>query len=157
MYSFLFLINRNIDTHMKDLKTYLKALYESGDNVPEEDNEKPDDKLLVRRGNIKFTIWEEPDKKVSWITDNKKWQKIEYKYEDKEKDIHIDFLLGFQDDSWKLWIGKIGAISYDDDPYCDFRTKSFKEAILSALDKVVEFIDDVEEDPQNWVQFYKKI
>ena len=75
----------------------------------------------------------------------------------KEKDIYIDFLLGFQYNSWKLWIGKIGAISYDDDPWCDFRTSSFKKAILAALDKVVEFIDDVEEDQQNWVQFYKKL
>lgn len=153
---------------MKDLKTYLLALYEAedepnldaadaGSDADNSSEEKPDDKDLVRRGNIKFTIWEEPDKKVTWITNNEKFQKIEYKYEDKEKDIYIDFLLGFQDNSWKLWIGKIGAISYDDDPWCDFRTSSFKKAILAALDKVVEFIDDVEEDPQNWVQFYKKL
>lgn len=143
---------------MKNFKDYLLSLYESGDNIPEDtSDEKPDDKELVRRGNIKFTIWEEPDKKVKWITDNNKFQKIEYKYEDKEKNIYIDFLLGFQDNSWKLWIGKIGACSYDDDPYCDFRTSSFKDGILSALDKVVEYIDEVEADPQNYIQFYKKL
>ena len=77
---------------MKNFKDYLLSLYESGDNIPEDtSDEKPDDKELVRRGNIKFTIWEEPDKKVKWITDNNKFQKIEYKYEDKEKNIYIDF------------------------------------------------------------------
>ena len=63
--------------------------------------------------------------------------------------------MGYTDTSWKLWIGKIGAISYGDDPWCDFETKEFKEAILAALDKVEEFIDDVEENKDNWVQFYK--
>ena len=111
----------------------------------------------LSKGDIKFTIWEAPQKKVRWIKDNNSYQKIEYKLEDDENNIYIDFLLGFKDNSWKLWIGKIGAISYDDDPWCDFRTSSFKKAILAALDKVVEFIDDVEEDPQNWVQFYKKL
>ena len=153
---------------MKDLKTYLLSLYEAedepnldaADDGSDEDKESKEDeekKELTRRGNIKFTIWKEPDKKVTWINDNDKYQKIEYKYEDKDKDIHIDFLLGFKDKSWKLWIGKIGALSYDDDPYCDFETSSFKEGILAALDKVTEFVDNVEEDPQNWVQFYKKI
>lgn len=153
---------------MKDLKTYLLSLYEAedepnldaaddGSDEDKESKEEEEKKELTRRGNIKFTIWKEPDKKVTWINDNDKYQKIEYKYEDKDKDIHIDFLLGFKDKSWKLWIGKIGALSYDDDPYYDFETSSFKEGILSALDKVTEFIDDVEEDPQNWVQFYKKI
>ena len=153
---------------MKDLKTYLLSLYEAedepnldaADDGSDEDKESKEDeekKELTRRGNIKFTIWKEPDKKVTWINDNDKYQKIEYKYDDKDKDIHIDFLLGFKDKSWKLWIGKIGALSYDDDPYCDFETSSFKEGILAALDKVTEFVDNVEEDPQNWVQFYKKI
>ena len=86
---------------------------------------------------------------------NNKYQKIEYQYRDKEKNIDIDFLLGFQDNSWKLWIGKIGAITYDDDPWCDFKTSKFSEGIVAALDKVEEFIDDVEENPDNWVQFYK--
>lgn len=153
---------------MKDLKTYLLSLYEAedepnldaadeGSDEDEKSKEEEEKKELTRRGNIKFTIWKEPDKKVTWINDNDKYQKIEYKYEDKDKDIHIDFLLGFKDKSWKLWIGKIGALSYDDDPYCDFKTSSFKEGILAALDKVTEFVDNVEEDPQNWVQFYKKI
>ena len=116
-----------------------------------------DKKKIARRGNIKFTIWEEPDKKVTWLEDNQKYQKIEYKYEDKKKQCFIDFLLGFQDDSWKLWIGKIGSCSYDDDPYCDFETNKFAEAIVAALDKVEEFVKDVEDEPENWIQYYKDI
>lgn len=121
----------------------------------DEDLDDDEKKKLTRRGNIKFTIWEEPKKKVNWIDDNNKYQKIEYQYRDKEKNIDIDFLLGFQNNSWKLWIGKIGAITYDDDPWCDFKTNKFAEGIVAALDKVEEFIDDVEENPDNWVQFYK--
>ena len=129
---------------MKTLKEYI--LEKSEDN-----------KKSTERGNIKFTIWEEPDKKVKWINDNEKYQKIEYKHEDKDKNIFIDFLLGFKDNSWRLWIGKIGATQYDDDPYCDLETDKFSEAIVKSLDKTQDFIADVEEDPQNWVQYYKNI
>jgi hypothetical protein len=127
------------------MKTLIQYIIES--------EEKDKDKL-TQRGKIKFTIWEEPDKKVKWIENNEKYQKIEYKLEDKEKGLSIDFLLGFKDGSWKLWIGKIGSCSYDDDPYCSFETDKFAEAIIAALDKVEEFLEQVEEDPQNYVQFY---
>ena len=129
----------------------------------EDDSKKSDDKSkeekerTTRRGNIKFTIWESPDVKVKWLDNNEKYQKIEYKYEDKDKDMYIDFLLGYQNDSWKLWIGKIGAVSYDDDPYCSFDTDSFAEGIVAALDKVEEFIDMVKEDPNNYIQYYKNL
>ena len=129
---------------MKTLKEYI--LEKSEDNTKS-----------TERGNIKFTIWEEPDKKVKWINDNEKYQKIEYKHEDKDKNIFIDFLLGFKDNSWRLWIGKIGATQYDDDPYFDLETTKFSEAIVSALDKVEEFLYKVKEDPQNYVQFYKNL
>ena len=125
------------------------------DGKTDSSEDKIDKEKLTRRGNIKFTIWEEPKKKVNWLDDNQKYQKIEYQYRDKKKNIDIDFLLGFQDNSWKLWIGKIGAISYDDDPWCDFKTNKFSEGIVAALDKVEEFMDDVEKNPDNWVQFYK--
>lgn len=120
----------------------------------EKDEKDEEKKKTTRRGDIKFTIWEAPDKKVKWLDDNEKYQKIEYKLQDKEKELEIDFLLGYQEDSWKLWIGKIGACSYDDDPYCSFDTDKFGEAIVKALDKVEEFLDKVEEDPDNYVQFY---
>lgn len=124
-----------------------------------EADDKKDEEALKRRADIKFTIWENPDKKVSWITDNEKYQKIEYKYQDRKKKINIDFLLGFdkKDRNWKVWIGKIGGVSYDDDPYYNLKTDKFQEAIISALDKVEEFIKKVEDEPHDWIQYYKDI
>ena len=129
---------------MKSLKDYILE-------------EKDDITSGIQRGDIKFTIWKSPDEKVTTLNDNEHYQKIEYKLEDKEEGLSIDFLLGYQDDSWKLWIGKIGSLSYDDDPYCDLETDKFSEAIVKSLDKTQDFIADVEEDPQNWVQYYKNI
>lgn len=132
------------------MKTLVQYIIEAEENKDKE-------KQSTERGKIKFTIWEEPDKKVTWLNDNEKYQKIEYKYENKKEGLSIDFLLGFQEDSWKLWIGKIGSCSYDDDPYCSFDTKKFSEGIIAALDKVEEFLDKVKEDPSNYVQFYVNI
>lgn len=133
---------------MNSLKEYILR------QINEESEKEEEDEKTTQRGNIKFTIWEEPDKKVTWLDDNQKYQKIEYKLEDSEKKLSIDFLLGFQDGSWKLWIGKIGSCSYDDDPYCSFDTDKFSEGIVAALDKVQEFLDKVDEDPENYVQYY---
>lgn len=129
---------------------------DDSDNSKDDDKTK-DDKKVARRGNIKFTIWKEPKKKVNWLEEGETYQKIEYKHIDKDKGIEIHFLLGQEDATWKLWIGKIGTITYDDDPWCSFDTKSFAEGIVQALDKVEEFIDDVEENPDEWPQFYVKI
>lgn len=131
---------------MRSLTEYISSQIFEGED---EDKEK-----TTRRGQIKFTIWEEPDKKVTWLDDNEKYQKIEYKLEDKDKGLSIDFLLGFQEGSWKLWIGKIGSCSYDDDPYCSFDTDKFSEGIVAALDKVEEFLQKVKDDPDNYVQYY---
>lgn len=134
---------------MKDLKSFLLEKKEE-----DEDKEK-----MTKRGEIKYTIWIEPDKKVDWIKDNEKYQKIEYKHEDKDKNIFIDFLLGYvaKENTWKLWIGKIGSLSYDDDPYYNLHTEKFAEAIVASLDKTQEFIENVEEDPENFIQYYKDI
>lgn len=129
---------------MKSLKEYLLE-------------EKNDITASTSRGDIKFTIWKAPDKKVKWLDDNEDYLKIEYKLEDKEEGLYIDFLLGYQDDSWKLWIGKIGSCSYDDDPYCSFETKKFAEGIVAALDKVEEFVAKVKDDKESYIQFYKTI
>ena len=129
---------------MKTLKEYLLE-------------EKDDITASTSRGDIKFTIWKAPDRKVKWLNDNEKYQKIEYKLEDKEEGLYIDFLLGFKDGSWKLWIGKIGSCSYDDDPYCSFETKKFEEGIVDALDKVEEFVKKVKDDPDSYIQFYKTL
>ena len=132
---------------------------DTGDDSEDDTKGNEGEEKTTQRGNIKFTIWEEPDKKVSWLKDNEKYQKIEYKHEDKKKNIFIDFLLGYvkDEDTWKLWIGKIGAVNYDDDPYCDFETDKFAKAIVAALDKVEEFIKNVEDEPENWIQYYKDI
>lgn len=129
---------------MKSLKDYIKE-------------EKQDVTANVKRGDIKFTIWKSPDQKVRWLHDNEKYLKIEYKLEDKEDNLSIDFLLGFQDGSWKLWIGKLGSCSYDDDPYCSFDTQKFAEGIVAALDKVEEFVKKVKDDPEDYVQYYTNL
>ena len=71
---------------MKDLRTYILEA--------EEDDNKEADEKTTQRGKIKYTIWESPDKKVNWLENNEKYQKIEYKHEDQDKQIFIDFLLG---------------------------------------------------------------
>lgn len=129
---------------MKSLKEYLLE-------------EKNDITASTSRGDIKFTIWKAPDKKVRWLKDNESYLKIEYKLEDREEGLFIDFLLGYQEDSWKLWIGKIGSCSYDDDPYSSMETKKFSEAIVKALDKVEEFVSKVKDEPENYIQFYKTL
>ena len=129
---------------MKSLKEYLLE-------------EKNDITASTSRGDIKFTIWKAPDKKVRWLNNNESYLKIEYKLEDKEEGLYIDFLLGYQEDSWKLWIGKIGSCSYDDDPYSSMETKKFSEAIVKALDKVEEFVQKVKDDPESYIQFYKTL
>ena len=142
---------------MKQLKDYI--LEAEGEDIDKSTEDADEQAKLNRRGNIKFTIWEEPDKKVKWLKSNDKYQKIEYKHEDKTKNMFIDFLLGFdkEHDTWKLWVGKIGGITYDDDPLCDLKTNDFAKAIVTALDEVEEYIDKVEQDPSDWIQYYEDI
>lgn len=111
----------------------------------------------VNRGDIKFTIWKSPDNKITdldSLNDNKSYQKIEYKLEDSKAGISIDFLLGYDADSWKLWVGKIGSCSYDDDPYKTLNTDSFRRAIVSSIDVICDFVEQVKNEPNNYVQFY---
>ena len=136
---------------MKRLKDYI---IEANDNNSEEQDES-----VNRRKDIMFTIWKEPDKKVKWLKDNEIYQKIEYKYEDKSRKMSMSFLLGYdkENDTWKLWVGKIGAITYDDDPLCSLETNKFSQAIIKGLDKIEEYIKKVEDDPSDWIQYYKDI
>ena len=60
---------------MKNLYEYIQQ------QILEEESSK---KSSLERGDIKFTIWEAPDKKVSWIKNNEAYQKIEYKYINKK-------------------------------------------------------------------------
>ena len=128
------------------------------DYILEADNKEDDKKSLpIESKDIIFTVWESPDKKVQELKNNNAYQKIEYKLEDKKSGLSIDFLLGFKDKSWQLWVGKIGSCSYDDDPYKDLKTDNFKKAIITSLDIIEEFIEKVMEDPTDYVQFYKTI
>lgn len=135
---------------MKNLKDYILEAEEIKDDSQDQSQEKNNIKPY-----IKYTIWEAPDKKVLELNDNNDYQKIEYKYYDKEKGIEIDFLLGLLENNWQLWVGKLGSCSYDDEPYFNFNTDNFKKAIVMSLDTIEEFINKVIEDPQNYVQYYK--
>ena len=123
----------------------------------DEEKEKEEEERLKLRANVKFTIWKESKQQVDWLDNNEAYQKIEYKYIDEKKHISMHFLLGFKNDSWQLWVGKIGAVGYDDDPYFNLKKKNFKEGLLAAVDKVCDFIKEVEDDPKNWVQFYTNL
>ena len=121
-----------------------------------EKKEKTEDNSFDR-SKIIFTIWESPDNKVTELKANTEYQKIEYKLEDNDSGMFIDFLLGFDEGSWQLWIGKIGSCSYDDDPYKSLNTTNFKKAIVDSLDIIEEFIEKVKKDKYNYIQFYKTI
>lgn len=114
-----------------------------------------DNKDSKLRQEVKFTIWNSDGKKVKWLNDNKSYQKIEYQYT--TNDVEIQFMIGYDENSWKLWIGKIGAIIYNDEPYCSFETQNFSTCIINAIDKVVEIIKDIESNKKNWIQFYVHI
>lgn len=106
------------------------------------------------KSDVQFKVWVSPDKQVDWISDNEKYLKIEYVYDDKKKGITIDFLLGKKDGTWQLYAGKKGTVSYDDDPMKDLKKKNFKDGILSAIEYVADFIKKVEDNPDDWTQFY---
>lgn len=112
------------------------------------------DKPAVSSRDIIFDIWEEPQKKVKWLHDNFSYNKIEYKYYNNKRGIEIDFLLGYKNGTWNLWVGKIGATSYSDDPYADLKCTTFTRAIINSITKIQSIVKDVIENPENNVQFY---
>lgn len=129
--------------------------------VPDADKKqkREEDAKQKERADIKFTIWKSPDKKLDWLEEDDDYQKIEYKYENNKENLYVDFLLGKDniDGLWKLWVGKIGACSYDDDPYCSLKTKKFNDAMINALDKVQEMLEKIKDDKLNYIQFYKNL
>ena len=109
-----------------------------------------------RRADIKFKIYTAPDKQVDDLKKGEKYLKIEYIYKDKKKDIEIDFLIGKKTDekNWSLYVGKVGSVSYDDDPYKSLKTEKLSKAINNAVEEVIDLIKEVEKEKDNWVQFY---
>lgn len=112
------------------------------------------DDAIKKETEVKFKIWESPHKQIDWLNNEDKYLKIEYIYDDKEKDIIIDFLLGKKDGTWQLYAGKKGSVSYDDDPMKDLKKTTFKEGLLAAIKFVTDFIKKVEDSPDDWNQFY---
>ena len=118
-----------------------------------------DDEKNKLKSDVKFTIWTSTDEKTTSLKKGEKYLKIEYIYKDKKKGIIIDFLIGkdMKNKKWSLFAGKPGAVSYDDDALKDLKADNLKDAILNAIDEVVDFIKEVEDDKDNWVQFYINI
>lgn len=130
---------------MKSLVEYIKEAQEQ------------DEKDAKIRSQIVFTIWEAPEKKVSELTSNTAYQKIECKYQensDADEGIKVSFLLGFKDNVWQLWAGKPGVVSYSDDSYVSLDEVEFYKAVNAAVDKCVELINQIKDEPNNWVQYY---
>lgn len=132
---------------------------EQEDMKPAEDTKSKEQREMSekdkQRSQIKFTIWNNKDEQSEWLNKGDKYRKIEYEHVDDKKNVEVDFLLGQRDDEWYLWVGKIGACSYDEQPYCDLKTKQFNTALINALDKVQELLDEIYDDPENYIQFYK--
>jgi hypothetical protein len=129
---------------------------ESAEEDPNDDkgSEPEIDPKLKERAEIKFKIWKDGGERADWINDNDGYQKIEYIYKDKEKGITIDFLLGRKDGEWCLWAGKDGGVNYDDEPMYKLDAHTFQKGIMNSLDKIQDLIQDVKDNPDNWVQFY---
>lgn len=115
-----------------------------------------EDKDTKRRKDVKFIIWTGENKSTTSIKKGEKYLKIEYIYRNKKKDVIIDFLIGkdLNDHKWSLFAGKPGSTSYDDDPIKDLNAETLADAINNSINEVLKIIDDVEGDPDNWVQFY---
>lgn len=141
------------DVDMNDAETN-----EDPDNALGQEGAKEDEENELKR-NVKFTIWTSLDEKTTSLKKGEKYLKIEYIYKDKKKGIVIDFLIGkdLKDKKWSLFAGKSGAVSYDDDPIKDLKADNLKDAILNAIEEVVKFIKNVEDDKDEWVQFYINI
>lgn len=134
---------------MKSLKDYIYNY-----NIKEEKDTTKEDEPIVPRKDIMFEIWDRPGHKAKWLKDNFSYNKIEYKYYNKDKGIECDFLLGFQSGTWKLWCGKIGICSYEDNAYCDLKCIKFQDAIMKAIDKIEDILKDIIDDPDNNVMYY---
>lgn len=120
-------------------------------NINEEEDKS---KEYVEKSDICFDIWQEVGVRTNWLKDNFSYNKIEYKFIDKKKGIEIDFLLGYRNGTWHLWIGKIGIINYELQPYVDLCTPIFSRAIILSLDKIQDFVKQVYTDKDNWVDYY---
>lgn len=104
---------------------------------------------------IKWSIWDKDQKRIYDVNKcDKEYNKIEYIYIDKSRNIKIQFLLGLLNNSWCIWVGKVGGVYYSDEPYCDLKTSDFKLAIRRSLDKVATFVLNVKNNPGAYQNYY---
>ena len=143
--------------HFSDLRAKVKFILEDEDDSAAlgQDGAKEDADAKMR-SDVKFKIFTAPDKQVDDLREGEKYLKIEYVYRNKKKGIEIDFLIGRKDETedWQLYTGKVGSASYDDDPYKSLETQELPTAINNAVTEAIDLIKEVEEDPDNWLQFY---
>lgn len=134
----------------------------------ETDTSKDSERAEELRRAIKWDIWEEPGVKVNWLKDNRSYNKIQFTYKDTDRGIEICFLMGFTDNdntdgsesmpaSWKMWVGKSGAVSYADDHAWDLKTENFTEAVMKSLDIIADFVRTVEDNKNDYVAYYVHI
>lgn len=129
----------------------MKSLY---NYILEEQDTTKDPKLDIIPG-IKWSIWDSNQKRIYDINKcDKDYNKIEYIYIDKKKNIKIQFLLGVLNNTWHIWVGKVGGTYYSDEPYCDLKTDNFKFAIRKSLDKVATFVLNVKNNPDIYQNYY---
>lgn len=113
------------------------------------------EKLPYPRGDIQFKIYDQFGELKKTLKNNTDYQKIEFQLREKKEGIYADFLLGFEEGSWKMWIGKIGVCSYDQQPYKDFETDDFNTAITKSIDEIELLIQKILKDKENYTEFLK--
>lgn len=120
-----------------------------------EEQDKTKDPKIDLIPDIKWTVWDDDQKRIYNVNDvNQNYNKIEYLYIDKKKNIKIQFLMGLLDDSWHIWIGKVGGTYYSDEPYCNLKARDFKTAVIKSLDTVATFIINVKNNPDSYQNYY---
>ena len=122
--------------------------------------EKEEEEQSSERGKMKFYIYKDGKKSpAKWLEDKEPYQKIVCKYEEKpdfNDGIKVEFLLGRNDtdETWKLWAGKPGVVTYADDWFKDLKVEKFQDALIKALDEAEKLVKKIKDEPNNWAQFY---
>lgn len=152
----------------KSLKEYVSSYKSILKEEEDKSAQKEADEKL--KSAIKWDMWESPSVKTNWLKDNFSYNKIQFVYRDTDKGIEVCFLMGYTKNdneydnrdgelpySWKIWVGKVGAISYGEDWSWNLKTDDLSEAIMKSLDVICSFIREIESDKTNYVAYYVHI